>query len=59
MQGTVLSGLLAAWIGEKTAQAAREAGMQVLISRQATIDSLCELLVEQANSLRLNRTITD
>ena len=59
MQGTDLTGLLAACIGEKTAQAAREAGMQVLISRQATIDSLCELLVERADSLRLNRTITD
>lgn len=59
MQGTDLSGLLAACIGEKTAQAAREAGMKVKISRQATIDSLCELLVEQADSLRLNRTITD
>lgn len=59
MQGTDLTGLLAACIGEKTAQAAREVGMQVLISRQATIDSLCELLVERADSLRLNRTITD
>ena len=28
--------------------------MQVSVSRQATIDSLTELLLEQADSLRLN-----
>ena len=53
MQDCPLRGLRALCIGEKTAQAARQAGMQVSVSKQATIDSLTELLLEQADSLRL------
>ena len=52
-RGVGLRGLRALCIGEKTAQAARQAGMQVSVSKQATIDSLTELLLEQADSLRL------
>lgn len=53
MQDCPLHELRALCIGEKTAQAARQAGMQVSVSKQATIDSLTELLLEQADSLRL------
>ena len=53
MDGCDLHHLLAACIGEKTAQAAREAGMQVIVSQKATIDSLCELIVQNADRLRL------
>lgn len=55
MKGANLSNLTAVCIGEKTAQAARDAGMPVLVSKQATIDSLTELLCEQAQQLRLPR----
>lgn len=54
MQGTDLTDLTAACIGEKTAQAAKEYGMKVLISKEATIDSLTQLLCDHAENLRIN-----
>lgn len=54
MEDTKLDGLTAACIGEKTALAAQKYGMKTIISKQATIDSLTELLVQQADNLRLN-----
>ena len=55
MQGKDLSLLTAACIGEKTAQAAKEYNMKVMIAKEATIDSVTQMLVEHADELRLNR----
>lgn len=47
MQLQDYSGILAFCIGEQTAACAREYGMDIRIAKQATIESLTELLVEE------------
>ena len=54
MEGVDLSALTAVCIGEKTAQAAESYGMKTIVSKEATIDSLTQCLVEAADTLRLH-----
>ena len=53
MGKTDLRNVTAACIGEKTAAAAKEYGMKVLVAEEATIDSLTNLIVNNAEQLRL------